>query len=196
MIEPYFKTRLCTLYQGDARSVLPQLGEYNFCITEPPRWEYDFFHSWYDIVRKKCGTLAVITQPAGLKYSVRLIGDELRDVVAGRNLTKERPGGIGKTNWIAAVIVGTSVKEGLNSFDFEQLEELPNHPEPKPVEYMTRLIQRLLETGSILPTETLIDPFAGSGTTLLAATRLHLNCVGIESSEEYCKLTAERVRKG
>jgi site-specific DNA-methyltransferase (adenine-specific) len=38
------------------------------------------------------------------------------------------------------------------------------------------------------PGEIVLDPFAGTGTTLLAAKRLERRAVGYELSEEYCGL--------
>jgi len=40
-----------------------------------------------------------------------------------------------------------------------------------------------------------LDPFLGSGTTLEVAARLGRHGVGIELSEEYCKLSVERLEK-
>lgn len=44
-----------------------------------------------------------------------------------------------------------------------------------------------------LPGETVLDPFLGSGTTLLAARNLGRNGIGIESSPEYCRVARERL---
>lgn len=41
--------------------------------------------------------------------------------------------------------------------------------------------------------ESVIDPFCGSGTTLLAAQMLGVKAVGVEISEEYCEAAAHRL---
>lgn len=43
---------------------------------------------------------------------------------------------------------------------------------------------------------TVLDPFFGSGTTGVMARRLGRRCVGVEISEDYCALAAERFRQG
>ena len=41
--------------------------------------------------------------------------------------------------------------------------------------------------------QTILDPFMGSGTTLLAAKALNCNATGIEISEKYCKIAKDRL---
>ncbi len=40
---------------------------------------------------------------------------------------------------------------------------------------------------------TVLDPFAGAGTTVLVANRLGRTAIGIELSEEYCRMARERI---
>lgn len=61
------------------------------------------------------------------------------------------------------------------------------HMTGKPIELMRDLVQ-MVPPGSLI-----LDPFAGSGTTLLAARETGRRAVGIELSEEYCAITARRL---
>jgi hypothetical protein len=49
---------------------------------------------------------------------------------------------------------------------------------------------------STWPTETVLDPFADTGTTPLVARMLGRRGSGIEVSERYCELAAERLAHG
>jgi site-specific DNA-methyltransferase (adenine-specific) len=62
------------------------------------------------------------------------------------------------------------------------------HPTQKPVGIVTPLIGYSCPIGG-----TVLDPFAGSGTTLVAARQLGRRSVGIEISEDYCRLAARRL---
>jgi DNA modification methylase len=65
------------------------------------------------------------------------------------------------------------------------------HPAPFPIELARRCIRL-----STWPGELVVDPFAGSGTTLLAARQLGRRAIGIEASEAYCELAARRLAQG
>ena len=76
---------------------------------------------------------------------------------------------------------------GLWTFPGESKKRI-GHPAPFPIELPRRCIKLFSYVG-----DTVLDPFMGSGTTLVAA---HLNKrigIGIEVDEYYCKLARERI---
>jgi DNA modification methylase len=62
------------------------------------------------------------------------------------------------------------------------------HPTIKPLKLMSYLI-----TLGSRPNDVVLDPFAGSGTTLVAAKNLNRNYIGCELSKEYCDITNARL---
>lgn len=64
------------------------------------------------------------------------------------------------------------------------------HPAPFPLILPARCIYSILDKKSGV----VIDPFAGSGTTLVAASLLGKNYIGIDISEEYIAVAKKRLR--
>lgn len=65
------------------------------------------------------------------------------------------------------------------------------HPTEKPV----GLLRQLIESSSLLG-ETVLDPFMGSGSTLLAARMEDRRAIGIEIEERHCETAAKRLAQG
>ncbi len=65
------------------------------------------------------------------------------------------------------------------------------HPTQKPEALMNQLVADFTDPG-----ETILDPFAGSGTTLAAAKRLGRKAIGIEVNEAYAEVAARRLSQG
>ena len=65
------------------------------------------------------------------------------------------------------------------------------HPTEKPQALMSELLSDFTKSG-----ETILDPFAGIGTTLVAAKRLGRKAIGIELSAQYCEVAARRLSQG
>lgn len=68
-------------------------------------------------------------------------------------------------------------------------ESNPDHPAPFPIGIPARAIETTAPS-------LVLDPFAGSGTTLRAAKDAGIPSIGIEKSERYCEVIAKRLAQG
>jgi DNA modification methylase len=62
------------------------------------------------------------------------------------------------------------------------------HPAPFPLELASRLVRMFSFWG-----DTVVDPFCGTGTTMIAAMKWHRNSIGVEIDREYCRQAARRL---
>lgn len=79
---------------------------------------------------------------------------------------------------------------GANSFGATRDEDLANHPTVKPVAMVMDALLDCSHRGDIV-----LDPFAGSGTTLIAAHRTGRHGYGVEIDPTYCDLIVRRLSK-
>ena len=109
-------------------------------------------------------------------------------------------GAVGRNKWgwstlIHCLLYGTASKleKGAKptAIRSNASAEKTGHPTTKPIEWMRWSIALASEENDII-----LDPFAGSGTTLVAAKQLGRRYIGIEISPEYCKIAEDRLRQG
>lgn len=77
---------------------------------------------------------------------------------------------------------------------FQQIWNMPgastkHHPAPFPLELATRLTRMFSFVG-----DTVLDPFCGSGTTMVSALRSGRNSIGIEIDPEYCRMAVRYLK--
>jgi len=97
---------------------------------------------------------------------------------------------VGYSHWICATIFSReSVYHEIR--DHQVIHEVSdkryNHSAKKPLEMMIHLIESFTAPG-----DTVIDPFLGSGTTLIACQKTGRYCVGAELSDSYIEMVQQR----
>ena len=71
-------------------------------------------------------------------------------------------------------------------------DTVPPSPDKHPCEKPLALMQHIIST-TTRENDTILDPFAGSGSTLAAARNLGRKSIGIEMNEHYCEIIAKRL---
>jgi len=96
-------------------------------------------------------------------------------------------------------VASTTLRKGYDIFrvmwggfmkDDDITEKRYEHPTQKPVKLMRRLIEKFTKKEDLI-----IDPYCGSGSTLVACIRLGREFIGCDINPEYCKIANERIQK-
>lgn len=150
----------------------PPLGS----IKRPRRtWEHIL---WFSLTKNPFVDLYSLGKPSsrtkGFTGSQRFQGE---DSPIAKSQNRELGEGVAR---IPDVVVSKIVK----------IERNLMHPAMFPTTLPYQLIQMFSRVGDVI-----LDPFAGAGTTLVAAKELGRNYVGIEISEEYARISGQRLDK-
>jgi len=103
----------------------------------------------------------------------------------------------GDNDFADCELAWTSFKSAVRKFKWRwngmlqedmKYKEARFHPTQKPVELMKWILGKYSE-----PTDLILDPFLGSGTTAVAAKQLHRRYIGIEISPKYCEIAKQRL---
>jgi site-specific DNA-methyltransferase (adenine-specific) len=225
-MKPYYEHAGITIYHGDCREILPEIGGVDLVLTDPPygvNYEGGHFHSGnVNIVRKReklandnnsniyydlfAMLKGVVDGPCYIFFSdtkafevydaarinkfdihALLIWHKTNATYAAMNSQyKQRHEPIlyckprGKTTrWCGATTEATVIEMPRESENFY-------HPTQKPVVLMKKLIDNH-------KADLILDPFMGSGTTLVAAKQLGRRAIGIELEEKYCEIAVKRL---
>jgi DNA modification methylase len=205
------------VYHADALTLLAALptASIDACITDPmygvsqnqkPRAFYDWGHDpaggdpdkWWTMhgpIYKEC--LRVLRPGGALAWAM---GCKFRDRFAGWfgahriwSFTRYRHRGM---NCFGHIWIVQTREQGPIRFpDKDSLiimntcpTILKRHPCPKAVPEMSFLVDALTTPG-----QTVLDPFCGTGTTLIAAGLLGRRYLGCDISETYCKVAMKRL---
>ncbi len=214
-LKPYYDEDGITIYNQDCLKMMECFNDdvFDLVITDPP-YGLDFPYLEYRDSRNNLKHLINNFIPEIQRLSNRnyiLCGPTQISLYPQTDwvlsFTWNTTGSFGKygyNQWTPILCYGKDIKgfgsvnnilksdvmtiSGGGGVGFMRKGEEKKHTCPKPITMMDKIIQRLSNKSDII-----LDPFMGSGTTLVAAYKLGRKAVGIELSEEYCKIAKQRL---
>lgn len=207
-VSPYYSDDSVTLYHGDCLEIDAWLAA-DVLVTDPP-YGFGYVSGWDSSDRAIRNDIGVIARNAALdKWAPKpaaVFGSwklpRPSDVRALVVWDKSDGTGSGMGDLEAAwgntheeiYILSDWRRNGrrrepsviCSKTGMRSLSGQVGHPTPKPVPLMERII-------SAAPTGAIADPFAGSGSTLIAARNLGRKAIGVEIEERYCEIVAKRL---
>jgi site-specific DNA-methyltransferase (adenine-specific) len=223
---PYYDQDGVTIYHGDCLTALPSLRADAFVTDPPynvrsedialegrsdmkrdfgawdEKWLPDAFLALALECLPKGGSLLSFTSDRLISQFRLAQGWKPRGTILWEKLNpapSPRPGYVSAVEYIVwlqkdgapATWNGTGYTPNILRYAVCAGLEREAHPTQKPEALMAELIARHTAPGS-----TVLDPFMGSGTTLVAAKRLGRKAIGIELEEKYCEIAAKRLAQG
>jgi len=199
---PYYSHAGITIYHGDCRDILPHVTA-DVVVTDPPYGVGIDYASYDDNAANTAGVVAdFVDELVGRVRCVAFTAGRYEtELWLYRNFpprwrmcwykgAQSTASPIGFNDWEAVLIYGDHVHNHAHDWFYAMPEQMGRfgHPCPKPVGYGLALIGRLSK-----PSDIILDPFMGSGTTLVAAKQLGRKAIGIEIEERYCEIAVKRL---
>ena len=205
----------CTLYQGDCLAIMPTLGRVDAVVTDPP---YGIGESAGKAKTRTSGLTAKINGASKYQrdygdknWDAKTCDDEIAlavslakySVVFGGNYYNLPPTSCwliwdklnGETDFADCEMAWTNLPKAVRRLSLlwngcmRVERHIPReHPTQKPVAVMEWCIGHLPAA-----TQTILDPFMGSGTTLVACAKMGRKGIGIELDPEYFDIACRRV---
>jgi len=200
--EPYFKANGVEIYHGDSRLLLPRLmtSGFDVLLTDPPygisfaaqptkwqrkdgkqaeEWDNSKVDSWLLEMARAAADVQIVW--GGNYYSL----PPSRGWLCWTKPDSPPSMGDAEFAWTNQDSNARHLDHSISATNQERC----GHPTQKPLKVMKWCLEPFDDA------ETLVDPFAGSGTSLLAAKEIGMQAVGIEKEEEHCEMAAERLRQ-
>ena len=201
-MRPYYSDDAVTIYHGDCREVMPLLSDADLLLTDPPYgiahlWDSEQFgrngrsRLWVGDNAWDAQTLPDVVDLARAKAK--------RAIIWGGNYYPLPPSR-GYLIWdkmqefsnADSEMAWCSWDQTPRTFRYsrgQMATEGKRHPTQKPLPLILWCL------GFSPESRTVLDPFMGSGTTLVAAKNQGRKAIGIEIEERYCEIAAERCRQ-
>jgi DNA modification methylase len=219
-MQPYYEHAGITIYHGDCREVLPHIkadvlvtdppygvnlgkhggakdGRTQHVLVKGPYASYDDTPENFDEIVVPAVSAALSLTKRGLVFCAGHMAWRLpRPAAIGGVFL---PAACGRTSWgynsfAHCLLYGTApaLHKGAKPIGISSTDtaSCADHPCAKPYRWMTWAVGL-----ASLKDEIVVDPFMGSGTTLLAAKDLGRKAIGIEIDEKSCEIAAKRLRQ-
>ena len=191
----------CRLIQGDSEEVLETIHGYDAILSDPPygiegSWEGGNSHGW--------GKFRGQAKKWDIRpewFGVFVAGNKIPSIVWGGQYFSALPASGSWLIWDKiqrgvsfgeAELAWTNLGKPIRAFNFGAaaiIAENKQHPTQKPIPLMKWCL------GFLPDAKTILDPFMGSGTTLVACAKMGRSGIGIELDPDYFDIACERVRK-
>ena len=205
MTQPYYEEPGIVIYNCDCRLVLPHLPKVDLVLTDPPYgvgFRYashqDSLESWRRLMQCVVGwtrgggasmLIAPSCQIQQLEWIYRTIPPDW--LICWYKGSPGTAAFVGFNDWEPLLVYGKSKGTQMHDYFYVQPSPFTNgHPCPKPIDWAAWLIRRASRQDGLI-----IDPFMGSGTTLVAAKQLGRRAIGIEIERKYCDIAIDRLRQ-
>jgi len=207
-VKPYFERDGITLFHGDCREILPGLGKVDLLLTDPPygigearndkasrsclAQSRDYGKEDWDDFPPDAETIEAIRSVA--RWQIIFGGNYFQLPPATCWLVWDKQNG--SNDFADCELAWTNLPKAVRRIVHQwhgmirKGHEQRFHRTQKPLAVMEWCINQLPQSA-----ETILDPFAGSSTTLLAAWRLGRKAIGIELSENFCEISANRLNR-
>lgn len=208
-MKPYYEQDGITIYHGDCREILPTLERFDLLLTDPP-YGIDADNRKRILSRGKLaaakdyGESNWDSKPADAETLKAAVDICQLSVIWGGNYFSVPPSSCwliwdkqnGANDFADAELAWTNLdkavrlKQHLWNGMLRKNNEARFHPTQKPLDLMLWCINQAPGI------RTLLDPWMGSGTSLLAAKVIGIQATGIDINEAYCEIAANRLAQG
>ena len=203
----YYSDEWVAIAHGDCREILPELPKVDLVLTDPP------FNAGKDFQNDNLSALRWQEFCEGFAQDLLLVSPDnvlvevnKKDIMMRRTLedyftyryaiclnytNSMRSGTVGYHNWGLVLWYGDGkchkrYRDRIDSALHNTKAEF-EHPSPKEITHYKKLCEMFSPQDGVT-----VDPFMGSGTTLIGARELNRKCIGIEINEKYCEIAAKR----
>jgi DNA modification methylase len=214
-LTPYYSRDGITIYHGDCRDILPHLPKVDLVLTDPPygkmwtkgkhaigraKHTNETDKTPWDV---KPNTLTLRRVLASATNQIVFGGQYFTDILPPSNcwLVWDKRGtskvGGDQVPFADCELAWTSFNKTVKKYTLvvqgfvSESNDVRVHPTQKPSEIMRHILRDFSSDADLI-----LDPFMGSGTTLVAAKQLGRRAIGIEIEEKYCKIAVERLAQG